>query len=520
MVKFFEEEVLVVIILVIVGSVLIVNWFWVGVSGLIYCGNGVCDNNETGFCHVDCDWCGDGYCQIGEDCSSCSRDCSCGVDFLLNDNKCESVLGENCRNSDEDCGCESGKRCNERGVCEGFCGNKICEKIEERVCKLDCSWCGDGYCKKEEDCFTCSKDCGSCENEYCGDGYCLQGECDVGCWKDCSFAECSNGICEPEKNENCANSPVDCKCFKGICNSETKRCIYQSCGNLICEENEDYLSCPNDCEYDYVPEDLSDVNYPLVFVHGHSFTEEDMGYSINIFKEFQDKLETEGHYFNKGIVLPSTKISENPQGVWYDLDKPISIRMTYYAGAYDKYGSFIGPEDNQHIEIYAERLEDIIDKILYFSGKNKVNIIAYSMGGLVARWYIKDNSNYVNKLVLIATPNKGTKGYVGEFCDEFHPGPECDDMLEGSDFLKDLNEGGMVVEGVDYLSVIGISDSFYSSCEGGGSDDVICNSSAYLESGENFYVIGYEGGLMVHSAMVKPSETPEVYEEVVRFLVG
>lgn len=51
-----------------------------------------------------------------------------------------------------------------------------------------------------------------------------------------------------------------------------------------------------------------------------------------------------------------------------------------------------------------------IDKALESSSTGKVNIIAYSMGGLVARQYIQSNQyrEDVNKLVMLGTPNLGS----------------------------------------------------------------------------------------------------------------
>jgi pimeloyl-ACP methyl ester carboxylesterase len=57
-------------------------------------------------------------------------------------------------------------------------------------------------------------------------------------------------------------------------------------------------------------------------------------------------------------------------------------------------------------------LKPIVDDALAQSGANQVNIIAHSMGGLVARSYIQ-NANYANRndvenLIMIGTPNRGS----------------------------------------------------------------------------------------------------------------
>ncbi|MCD4686838.1 MAG: FecR domain-containing protein [Anaerolineae bacterium] len=73
----------------------------------------------------------------------------------------------------------------------------------------------------------------------CGDGTCQAGElptCLVDCINDINLAQCSNGICEPDANENLITCPGDCGPFPG-----------QACGNGTCDPDESYLTCPNDC---------------------------------------------------------------------------------------------------------------------------------------------------------------------------------------------------------------------------------------------------------------------------------
>jgi len=508
--KIEDKVILGIIFIILFGIIFFIN------EPIIkeYCGNGVCESEEVGKCSEDCDWCGDGYCQIDEDCETCSEDCGCGFLYLLNDKICEIKKGENCRNSAEDCKCEN-EICELDGECRSYCGNGFCEKGEDKICKLDCDWCGDGVCDETENCLECSKDCGNCDEKYCGDGVCDEGECENFCLKDCSFLECGNQICEIEKGENCRNSPIDCKCEEGYCDTLTGLCIYRSCGNVICEDDEDFFNCPNDCPYNYVPEDLSDLNYPIIFVHGHSTIEQEPEYSITMFDEFQERLQEDNYYYDKGIILPSTDKTKLGKGVWANLEKPISVRTTYYANAYDEYGSYVGPEDNREIRIYAERLGDVVEKVLYFTSKNKVIIIAHSMGGLVSREYIENlgGEEYVDKLILIGTPNKGVEGYIGSFCDWVHPGPECVEMSPQSDFLKGLN----ISENVNYLSMVGVANNPYLGCLNNQGDDVVCSSSAELEGAENFYVGKSVSGTM-HVQMGYPSAYLNIYEKILNFL--
>jgi hypothetical protein len=88
------------------------------------CGNGACDNGETcATCSSDCgSCCGNGACDNGETCDTCSSDC---------------------------------------GSC---CGNGACDFGETCVtCSPDCgSCCGNGACDNNETCATCAQDCGTC----------------------------------------------------------------------------------------------------------------------------------------------------------------------------------------------------------------------------------------------------------------------------------------------------------------------------------------------------------------------
>ncbi|MFA4888480.1 MAG: hypothetical protein WC628_02745 [Candidatus Omnitrophota bacterium] len=69
------------------------------------------------------------------------------------------------------------------------------------------------------------------------------------------------------------------------------------------------------------------------------------------------------------------------------------------------------PEGNS--DGWADKTEDKINELLsvnkYGAYSNKINLVCHSMGGLAARWYLANhNYNYVDKLILIGVPNKGS----------------------------------------------------------------------------------------------------------------
>ena len=93
------------------------------------------------------------------------------------------------------------------------------------------------------------------------------------------------------------------------------------------------MSCPNDCKEKYSQVFLdSNVDFPIIFVHGHSPSEV-KGYSPTSLEEFQDKLVEQG-YEDMGIMLPSDYPPKLTKGIWSG--KKVSVIMTYYANKYDK----------------------------------------------------------------------------------------------------------------------------------------------------------------------------------------
>ena len=411
-----------------------------------------------------------------------------------------------------------------------WCGDGYCQDNEQKECKLDCDWCGDGYCQVDETCSLCAKDCGNCKSPaYCGDGICNSGECESGCSKDCDLVDCQNGVCEITKGENCFTTPGDCPCKNNQnCDSIKKKCIDLTCGNGRCDSGETTKTCPNDCEETY-KEVLSDPysDYSIIFVHGHSPSEVE-GYNPTTLEEFQNKLSQEG-YEDMGMILPSDYPPKLNKGIWSG--RKVSVIMTYYANKYDKFGGIIGPDDNQHISTYAQRLRDVIEVVKHNTGKNKVIIIAHSMGGLVSRTYIKyyDETSSVDKLVTIGTPNHGTYGIANSLCNVYIPilhereyTPECEDMEAGSDFLNQLNSDNETPGDTKILTIIGKNKESKFCPNGGYMDNVICASSVYLEGADNYYYEDFSSEYSIsnslHTAIVYPSKAPNVYNKIISFI--
>ena len=266
-------------------------------------------------------------------------------------------------------------------------------------------------------------------------------------------------------------------------------------------------------------EQCNKINYPIIFIHGHApFALNSYGYSIDSLFDIQQKLANNGKYVKGGIILPTSDINSVKTGDWGRINKPLSIRASYYKGVYDENGRTTGKESGQSIDVYSQRLSQIVDMVIHHTNKDKVVIVAHSMGGLVARNYIKNGgSNKVSKLITIGTPNHGIYGWlVGGLCGvaNLAANPECQDMQHDSLFIKNLNTGAEVNSNFQTLSIIGVCDT---NAEGEQHDEVVRASSAKLQGAKNVIVNGpcVDGTGTFHGDLVK---NDQVYSELVNFL--
>jgi triacylglycerol esterase/lipase EstA (alpha/beta hydrolase family) len=166
---------------------------------------------------------------------------------------------------------------------------------------------------------------------------------------------------------------------------------------------------------------------PVVFVHGYS---------------------------GSTIVNFSSMIS------WFKSDGYPSNRLYYY-----KYISIIGVEKG------ADTLKNKVEEVLEETGRSKVDLVCHSMGGLVARYYMKNlgGASKVNQVVYVATPHRGTAwAYIEPFTQA------AKDMRPGSSLLNSIN---------GYCPGL----SLWSSCD----EVVIPNSSANMGDAENIGCWGH-----------------------------
>jgi uncharacterized protein (TIGR03437 family) len=129
---------------------------------------------------------------------------------------------------------------------------------------------------------------------------------------------------------------------------------------------------------------------------------------------------------------------------------------------------------NQSIETLANDLSDFLNTITYDDGTQvpQIDLVAHSMGGLIARaylaglqpnqTYLPPNNTLVRKLVLIATPNFGSF-VAANYLNSIPPGTQSAELIPGSAFLWNTatwNQRGDDLRGVDAIAVIGNAGSY------------------------------------------------------------
>ena len=161
-----------------------------------------------------------------------------------------------------------------------------------------------------------------------------------------------------------------------------------------------------------------DLNgYPMVFVYGIA----------GKFSHWERTIKTIGgpNYYNIGF-LPSGKLYHNYHGgrpnIWL-------WNASYYTR------EIVTESMRGDLTLYALRLQEMIEVIKEITKKDKVVIIAHSMGGLVARKYMalnQANWDSVYKILTVATPHQGVAtsiGVVGQLAD----------LKRNSKFISSLN---------------------------------------------------------------------------------
>jgi triacylglycerol esterase/lipase EstA (alpha/beta hydrolase family) len=151
------------------------------------------------------------------------------------------------------------------------------------------------------------------------------------------------------------------------------------------------------------------------------------------------------------------------------------------------------------IEWFAQQLHARIEKIRAVTGAEHVVLVAQSMGGLVARAYLRRfGAGRVAKLITIGTPHHGSMlahSFPGTCLAQMHP---------GNPWLAELNRNESTLAPVSITSIWSRHDSM-----------VLPQASSVLAGSENIAVIG-----VAHNALVGDKRVMEIVSRQIGGIQG
>jgi len=255
--------------------------------------------------------------------------------------------------------------------------------------------------------------------------------------------------------------------------------------------------------------------YPVLLLHGHAFSKDlAADYSLEGFNNIQRELEKDG-FLNAGSITLFTEQKDTDLGL---IPVPLVFRGSYYFDVYGEPDNYVSvPAKSESIDTYAIRLRELVDMLAAETGRDKVRIVAFSMGGLVARRYVQIfGAEKVDLLVLIGTPNKGIVGEVADYCPVLGEKLECRDMNSESLFINKLNR--------DPLPDIPVYNIVGTGCmmrEGVG-DGIVLEENAVLDGADNIIINGTcRSKIMpLHLDLRNVEMYPRVYNSLLKILTS
>jgi pimeloyl-ACP methyl ester carboxylesterase len=248
--------------------------------------------------------------------------------------------------------------------------------------------------------------------------------------------------------------------------------------------------------------------YPVIFVHGHA--SETGGRvvqdSLDTFKTMATQFARNG-YVQKDLLYPEDSMSL-AKGAW-SYCKPVVVRVTYYEGISTGQDATYS---DKGIATYSPTLSKEVDAVLRATNKDKVIIVAHSMGGIVSRYYIKYDGGQtkVDKIITISSPHYGTRtlySVLGPISYILLGATESAQMKQGSSFLQALNSPSDSL--VDSYTIMGDNDG----CITAPCDGVVAVDTAKLKGAKKNEV--FNGTQYEHNAIV---DQPEIATEVLNII--
>jgi hypothetical protein len=318
-----------------------------------------------------------------------------------------------------------------------------------------------------------------------------------------------NNLCKIE-NFNLNDYPSILDYDFSINNITLKQVNYTKQNITLLQELKEICCFNSICEKCY-PKNKTKENYPILFIHGHSFNKQDTPeFSMNSLNELMTALEDLG-FINTGQLDLTNQNNINDD--WAKFNKPVITKATFYYITYVDLGiNLIQVHKSEKIENYALRLNEIINILLAKTNKDKVIIVSHSMGGLVSREYISIfGDEKINKLIMIGTPNHGVSGKIKTNCAITGAKKECEDLAENSIFLRRLNNNPMP-KNTKFYTISGIGCVMDNNLDG---DGIVTLNSSILPNAKSYIINGTCRDIFktsLHGDLLKPSLYPQTVE--------
>jgi triacylglycerol lipase len=140
---------------------------------------------------------------------------------------------------------------------------------------------------------------------------------------------------------------------------------------------------------------------------------------------------------------------------WFDTGRDLAaMRIRLRAAGWEHVETLTFRQRTGSNRDHAAEIDSVVTQMLASTGAAEVDIVAHSMGGLATRWYLKTRPQApVRRAVFIASPHHGTLSALLAW------GAGSDEMLPRSEFLASLNQGSVVPDGVEAITIRTLIDT-------------------------------------------------------------